>query len=168
MADNDKKNICDGKNFALEKLEEVSRHHYSNEQEGICPVEGCPIGTLKRIDLNTQQILKITEDTSKVLDSHGRILETIATTQQKYMGAIAKNTKRVAINLNEYNKANNKMVSLLSGKKQVPISIFLVILASIGIITIMMFAAFTHYQLILDESSLKVTHQNQVNTNVTK
>lgn len=113
---------------------------------------------LDRIDMNTQNIISIVSDTHTTVEKHGEILNTIAETQKKYMGAIAKNTKHVAMNLREYNKNNQKMVSLLSGKKQVPLSVFLVILASISIFTIMMFAAFTHYQLVIDEGSAQITH----------
>lgn len=126
-----------------------------------------PTAILKRVDMNTQENLEISRFTKdavsnsvKTLEHHTRILETLATTQQKYMGAIAKNTKHIAINLKKYNTENHELVGIISGKKQIPLSVFLIILGSLGLITLVMFAALTHYQLVLDESSISISHQN--------
>lgn len=167
MTENEAKKYCDGAEFNKEKVNEMTEDHLVRFAEGQCSIADCPMNMLRRIDLNTQQAVNtigtnhdVLVSNTKTLEAHGKILETIVNTQKKYMGAIAKNTKHVALNLKEYNKNNQKMVALLSDKKQVPLSVFLVILLSIGIITVMMFAAFTHYQLILDESSARITHKD--------
>jgi hypothetical protein len=93
------------------------------------------------------------------INQNQHLLKELTDTQKEYMNSIVQHTETVAATLKEYNENNTKLVNVISGKKQVPLSVFLLVLSSIVITTLIMFAALTHYQIILDESSLSVTKQ---------
>jgi chemotaxis signal transduction protein len=102
-------------NCDLEKLEKLQ----ANIKDSII--------ILKRIDKKTEEN---TEVIGLVVDKIN-VIETVAS---KTALEISKNTSTIAENMKETTKTNKELIEIIAGKKQVPLSIFVIVLSVASIL----------------------------------
>lgn len=76
---------------------------------------------LKKIDHQSNQQLNI-------LSLHGKKLEEIENVAKTATVAIAENIKQIAQHLGETVQTNRELINIIAGKRQVPLSIFVIVL----------------------------------------
>lgn len=90
-----------------------------------------------------------------LLDLHSRTLSEILE-NQKYWKDIASNTNRIASAIDTYGEQNMKLIDVVIGKKQVPLSVFLAVLVIIGISAMIQLSSILGIEVVVDPSHIEI------------
>lgn len=69
---------------------------------------------------------------------------------------IAENTHMIATAIATYGEQNMKLIDAVAGKKQVPISVFLLVISIIGVAALSMLVSITDIQLKIDHNKIEI------------
>lgn len=114
-----------------------------------CLQDGCPF--LKRVGVIEEISLKNRE-----------YLENLTKIQVEHMSHISANTKSISDHLSTYASENQKLVEIIAGKKQVPLSVFTLVILTMCISGILLIAAVTNMQLVADSNSIKIMKEIKI------
>ena len=138
-----------------ESLIQVSEDEINKEDGKIfikCQRDKCPFG---------HRLEDIDED---VLVNR-TFLENLTKVQIDHMSAISENTKNIHTSIEKFAEENKNLVGIIAGKKQVPMSIFLMCLLSVCIGCIILIAAYSQMQLVMDSNKLELKQSVSVDRN---
>jgi len=96
----------------------------------------------------------------KILDSQDDVLMDIKYTQKH----ISDNTNDIAVALATYSEQNTKLVDAVAGKKQVPISVFLMVLLIVGIASLAMLVSISNVELIINPNQIEIKNSENGTT----
>lgn len=113
------------------------------------------------------KLIKETHEMVNMIDhrtvQHTKALEKILETQFALNG-IDVNTGKMAVTLDKMHTDNTKLVELVSGKRQVPLNIFLVVVLGLTLVLVLYVAKETVKDLAISASGISVkTHTDEPN-----
>lgn len=121
------------------------------------------------------QVLKNLEDNRKLLETlegrsaiaqdlleaHGTALEEIKE-YESYWKEMAVNTGKIANSIDTYSEQNIKLIDVVAGKKQVPLSVFISVLVILGISMLTFIVSFTGIQVTIDPNHIEFKKEKKI------
>lgn len=128
-------------------------HRLFSEDNLACVYEDCPIAILNKID-------SLFGPGGRIQMEHAQMREGLNDMKAQFQAVkeIASHTGAMAECLKEQRDDNKAMVALLAGKKQVPLSVAMMMMGSVILMSLIMLAAATKLQLNIGNDGVSISH----------